>query len=174
MSFSESKVEKSKVMTYDKKKSSKKSVVTIVNDDNSCGYRATTLGVKYHELKVKGNSRMADWRRLREHSGCLFSAVIELLERYEIDDEILDHPLDDERLKLLDEKLSDYQIIVIDRESGDQLFVGTDRPKVIYLESVEDHYNLITSMSGYRARDLYCKYCSKGYQRKDGHICKNR
>ena len=107
----------SKMMTYEEKSASKKSVVTIVNEDNSFGYRAITLGLKYNELNVQGNGKMPEWRRFRENSGTLFSSVIELLERYGIEHEILDQPLDDEGLKLFDERLTEYQIIVIDRVS---------------------------------------------------------
>ena len=81
--------------------------------------------------------------------------------------------MNDNIRRLFDENLKTYQIIVIDRVSGEQLFVGTDRKKVIYLEYSDKHYNLITSMPGYRCRHCYCKYCNRGYHRKDGHHCEN-
>ena len=152
----------------------KTSVVTVKNGNGVvCGYRAIALGVNYHELNVKGNSRMKAWHNLCRGPRTLYSATMTLLQRIGIDVNILNEELTDTQLRLLDERLTEYQIIVIKRDDGTQSFVGTDRNKVIYLENCEDHYNLIKSMTSYRNCNEYCKYCNLGYQKNFGHACKN-
>ena len=163
-----------RIITQDENSKRKHSVVCIRNPPGTvdCGYRAITLGVLYYELNVRNNATQNQWRNIRQYQNTLLRHTKDLLHRHEISEELLEEELDDQKLRLFDQKLTDYQIIVIDSCSGSQLFVGTDRHKVIYLEDCGRHFNLITSMTGYRGRDEYCKYCNTGYMRSRGHTCR--
>ena len=146
----------------------KKCVINIRNADNSCGYRAIAIGIKYFQLNVEGNARQSVWRKLIEGDAPQRIAAHGLCDELGLD---IQMPLNIEILETIDEKLTEYQIIVIDAQTNSQLFTGTDRSKVIYLLHDDDHYDLIKRMEGYLERRFYCKYCNKGFQEAYKHQC---
>ena len=113
---------KQRIVTQEEFSRGKKSVVIVRNGNGTdCGYRAITLGVKHHELNVRGNTRINEWKNIIRYPRTLLNATKELLERIAIDESILYEELTDVQLRLFDERLSEYQIIVINREDGTQV-----------------------------------------------------
>ena len=46
-----------------------------------------------------------------------------------------------------------------------------NRQKKIYLYYHDNHYDIITSMSGFLSWNYYCTHCNKGYSNKGDHKC---
>ena len=70
--------------------------------------------------------------------------------------------------------LSDYQINIVSKEHQNSLiYVGPDQEKRIYLYLYDNHYDVITTMSGFLARSMYCHTCKKAYNNREDHLCPN-
>ena len=46
-----------------------------------------------------------------------------------------------------------------------------ERELRVYLLMTDNHFNVITSMTGFMATDYYCHVCKKGYAKKGKHRC---
>ena len=58
--------------------------------------------------------------------------------------------------------LTDYQINIVSKEHQNSvIFRGPDKEKRIYL--FDNHFDVITSMPAFVARNMYCHTCKKGY-----------
>ena len=158
-------------LSYSEADDKKRSIIRIENNDKSCGYQAIAMGILYHEWKVKGNSRNTNWYNLinKKRTTKRKKEMLRFCWKYRLNHT---HPLDMDILKKLDSH-SDfhYQIIVI--KDCQQMFVGTDRPKVIYLLYSDKHFDLITSMPAYTGDHYYCKYCNMSFRRAAKHRCEN-
>ena len=157
-------------LTYSEVNSMKRSVIEIYNSDDSCGYRAIALGIQYHVLGVKGNSRQTNWCNLiRKDRDTLKNVMIEFCMDFDLD---YTTPLDYDIIKALDSRTDfDYQIIVI--RDCKPVFKGIDRPKVIYLLHTDNHFDFITSMPAFTEKHFFCKKCNKGYNRASKHRCED-
>ncbi|XP_053378482.1 uncharacterized protein LOC128548112 [Mercenaria mercenaria] len=68
--------------------------------------------------------------------------------------------------------MSEYQIFVLSKEHFNGfVYEGPDGGTPIYLYSHDNHYDVITSMSGFLNRVYYCQKCRKGYDHKEQHGC---
>ena len=153
-------------ISYAQSVQNKQSVIKIKNNDHSCGYRAIAMGIKYHEWNVKGHTQqLSKWHHLVTRETTQKTNGKVFCKTYGLD---FNKPVDIDILKKIDSKI-DYQIIVI--KNCLQMFVGTDRPKVIYLLYDGTHYDLIKTMTGFLGRNIYCKYCNKGYRSAIQHRC---
>ncbi len=73
---------------------------------------------------------------------------------------------------------SQYQLVAINFRTGDQLFVGPDAEKQIYLlfspggTQGKGHWDLIKEMTSYRNKSFYCIKCNVGYNTSRDHNCR--
>jgi hypothetical protein len=211
--------------------------------DNSCGYRALFLGIKYHELEVKNNSRDTQWRSLtrsseRQKAGAeqLMDSLQEwlVIKRQEVRERIesreyiptnetleegqvrrqreydrryhafqvergeelpneeeeneylfniefnFETPMDISIVSIFQKYFGTvYQIVALNYRTGDQLFVGPDSDKQIYLLfspggcDGEGHWDLIKEMTSYRRTAYYCIKCNVAYQTPINHRCRD-
>ena len=153
---------------------SKRSCVTIQSpDQKSCGYRAIAMGMKYHDLEVKktGTRKNKQWRSLTTNEPQQRKIGQQLCREVGID---FKKEMTIELLWQIQQHYEGrYQIIVINFKTGDQIFIGPDAEKEIFLlfDPYEKHYDLIKEMFSYLGRDNYCKYCNKAYQKPIDHMC---
>ena len=68
------------------------------------------------------------------------------------------------------------QINIVDEDYFNEIIHTTnpDANKFIYLHKNRNHYDVITSMPAFLAKDYYCHTCKKGYTRRDKHKCPNK
>ena len=52
------------------------------------------------------------------------------------------------------------------------IYKGPEAPKKIYLYYYNNHYGVITTMTGFLNRNYYCTSCNKGYDKEEHHNCK--
>ena len=70
--------------------------------------------------------------------------------------------------------LSDYQINIVSKEHQNSiLYSGPENEKRVYLYFHDNHYDVITSMAAFFARERYCHICKKAYDHQGDHICPN-
>lgn len=51
------------------------------------------------------------------------------------------------------------------------MYQGPEAEKKIHLYHHDNHYDVITTMSGFLNRSYFCQKCQKGYDHKEKHIC---
>ena len=154
---------------YDQRAKDSKAVVCIKNTDHSCGYRAITLGIKYHEWNVKGNTRQSAWVHLIQRDSAQRRAYRKLFARLNIDTNI---PVDIDKLMEIQSKIQ-YQIIVINNRTCEPMYTGSSQDQVIYLlyDPHKEHFDYIKEMHTYLGRHHYCKNCNQGFDHKYKHSC---
>ena len=70
--------------------------------------------------------------------------------------------------------LSEYQISIVAKEYGNKIiYAGPEKDKRIYLYMHNNHYDVITKMPGFFARNYYCHTCKKAYNNQEEHLCPN-
>lgn len=148
----------------------KQSVITINNEDTSCGYRALFLS-KYHT--DHGNAKPKEWRAIREDLRSVqYEGGMDLATSLDLD---FHSPLSIDGIQKAQTKLrGEYQIIVIDSKTRAQLFIGPSADKEIYLEFEDGspgHFNSIINIHGYFNRNHYCKHCNVGFNDRFYHAC---
>lgn len=68
--------------------------------------------------------------------------------------------------------LPGYQIHIVSKESFNAIvYQGSEAENKIYLYHHDNHYDVITTMSGFLNRSYFCQKCHKGYDHKEKHIC---
>ena len=68
------------------------------------------------------------------------------------------------------------QINIVDTDYFNDIIhtANPDANKIIYLHNDKNHYNVITSMPAFLAKDHYCHTCKKGYTHRDKHKCPDK
>ena len=70
--------------------------------------------------------------------------------------------------------LTEYQINIVSKEYSDKIiYNGPEKEKIIYLYMHDNHYDVITKMPGFFARNYYCHECKKAYDNWEDHLCPN-
>ena len=140
----------------------KKSVILIKNKDDLCCARAIVVA----KAKLDSNP---NWNSIRQ--GCPIQAqeAHELHDKAGVPKETCGIP----EIKKFQEVLPGYQIVVLSKEHFNGIiYKGPEAPKQIYLYYYDNHYGVITSMTGFLGRSYYCTTCNKGYDHEDRHNCK--
>ena len=160
------------------------SIITIINDDQYCGYLAITLAWIDHERNggvMKHISRF-DWGNLCRARRCkLKHEMFKLFHSLGVD---ISEPLNTSKLIELDSKLAKYQIVVVPEMTASQksfkpIYKGTNRDKRIILEHVvnEDHpnghYNYIKKLSCYYGARAFCFGCWLPVRSSVSHRCEH-
>ncbi len=70
--------------------------------------------------------------------------------------------------------LPDYQLHVLSKNHFNAIiYSGPEAEKKIYLYHHDEHYDIITSMAAFLARNYFCTKCNKGYDHQEDHKCNN-
>lgn len=75
-------------------------------------------------------------------------------------------------VKTFQSALPGYQIHVVFKDSFNAIvYQGPEAEKKICLYHYNNHYDVITTMSGFLNRSYFCQKYQKGYSNKEKHIC---
>ena len=70
--------------------------------------------------------------------------------------------------------LTEYQINIVSKEYENKIiYAGPEKDKKIYLYMHNNHYDVITKMPGFFARNYCCHACKKVYDHLENHVCPN-
>ena len=147
----------------------KKSVITIKNDDSICLARAIVTAV--------ANINKTHWTKTQLKDGFNRSRQLQKMEAEKLHEEAgveineFGSTLEDvikfaNHLKI--------QINIVDFEYFNELLLTTENEhnnQMIYLLKNKNHFDVITSMTGFLCKDYYCHTCKKTYKKRDCHKC---
>lgn len=147
----------------------KRSVITIKNKDNSCGYRAIFVSKYYIDNMSVLNKK--EWQNVRKDvRQTQVKGAINIACNSGLD---LSTPIDMVNINNVQSYLNTYQIIIIDGSFHHKpIFKGPEMISKIYIEHFNNHYNAIINIKAYIGRDFYCETCNIGYKEKTKHRCK--
>ena len=153
--------------------SCKKSIITIKNNDSMCLARSIVTAVaninkhKWTKSQLKNgfnNSRTLqkdEAIKLHEKAGVEineFGSTLEDINRFA--------------------KHLNVQINIIDGDQFNELIFTSeneyDNGQMIYLFKNNNHFDVITSMPGFLAKNYYCHTCKKSYTKRDCHKCPSK
>ncbi|XP_071959492.1 uncharacterized protein [Antedon mediterranea] len=144
-----------------------KSIIKIKNDGNEtiCCARAIVTGISMLEDKI---NNVARWNNIRKSYDQQKTAALHLLR----DSGVREQACGIEELKKMQSKLPNYQIIVLSKDNlNSVIFSGDYCKKQIYLYHHSNHYDLITTMTGFLKVFYFCDRCFTGYTHKYSHKC---
>ena len=79
-----------------------------------------------------------------------------------------------EQAKQFQAYLTEYQINIVSKEYENKIiYADPEKDKKIYLYMHNNHYDVITKMPGFFARNYYCHACKKVYDHLENHVCPN-
>ena len=141
----------------------KQSIIQIKNKDKLCCARALVTAIARIE-------KHPQWNSIRQGRGIQRELATNLHKKAGI-------PLEDcgiEEIKKFQSVLLDYQIHVISKEHFNAIvYRGPEGGIPIYLYHHDNHYDIITKMTGFLNRNFFCDKCKKGYDHKHRHACNN-
>ena len=148
----------------------KKSVVSIKNTDTMCLARAI---VTAHALL-----NPSKWTRSQIKNGFKDSRKLQEDEARRLHEEagvgVSDHGSTLEDVATFARHLG-VQINVVDADYFNEIIYTTEQDsvdgKMIYLYKNKNHFDVITSMTGFLGRDYYCHTCKVSYKQRDKHKC---
>ena len=145
---------------------SKRSIVCINNFDDLCLARALVVGIaniendpKYDQVK-KSDRSVQRQRALDLHQ----AANVPL------------GPCGIDEVKLFQNYLVNYQIVVVSGAHNNTIIyplqpAGTNEKPVLCLYYNDNHFDTITSISGFIGKSYFCNRCLKGYDSTTDHLC---
>ena len=143
----------------------KKSVVTIQNDDELCCARAIVTMKAYADADY--DSRDRDYKNLKQGRPVQERLAKELHQLAGVPE----GPCGRAELEKFQAVLPHHQIKVISRTPPYQvIFVGTPpqrTTKIIRIIKEDDHYNGCNSFNGFMSNSYFCDYCNRGYNQND-------
>ena len=151
----------------------KTSVITIKNDDSICLARAIVTAV--------ANINKTQWTKTQLKDGFNKSRKLQKIEAEKLHKEagveINEFGSTLEDVKKFAEHLK-IQINIVDAECFNELILTTEKPDVnsqmIYLYKNKNHFDVITSMTGFLCKSYYCHSCKKSYKKRNCHKCPNK
>lgn len=151
----------------------KKSVITIKNRDNSCGFKAIALAKFYADENDPKIKKLASQNRKKRFD----NLAISLAASCNLD---INQPLKYQELEILQNYLIGYKLVVLDAKDKENfIFLGANEGKKLYIEYISSanestgHYNFISNIRGWFGKYFYCKNCIKAYNTKNSHLCPN-
>ena len=149
---------------------SKKSVITIKNDDSTCLARAIVTAM--------ANFNKDKWTKTQIQDGFNRSRKLQKDEALWLHEESgvpineFGSTLDD--VKTFAEHLG-IQINTVDADYFNEIIFWTEpQGQMIYLYKNKNHFDVITSMPGFLCKDYYCHTCKKSYKTRDKHKCPSK
>lgn len=142
---------------------SKRSVIQIRNKDELCCARALITAMARLESHPQ-------WQNIRSGRHIQQQLALDLHKR-------AGEPLKKcglEEVKQFQTVLSNYQIHVLSKEHFNAIiYEGPEGGVPIYLYYHDEHFDVITKMTGFLNRSYFCETCKKGYSNKERHNCNN-
>ncbi|MDI9312523.1 MAG: DNA polymerase [Limnohabitans sp.] len=156
-------------ITIEEHRHKQKKLIKINNNDNSCGLQAIALS-KYKQEYT--NPTMHEYELVRKNlNNRLVNLARQLGEFCGID---YNTKITSTELAIIDSKLKpEYQIICVNGQSKTYDFIGLTSEKKIFIEHLNDHYNVIFSMKAYLGTGYFCESCFVGFNNIGYHICKD-
>ena len=147
----------------------KGSVVTIKNNDNLCLARALVVAVAKVENAPNYKNLIRSDRSMQEKEAKKLHAAANV-------------PLGScgiPEVKMFQKYLTKYEINIVSGNQGNAIIYppktannNNSNATPIYLYLHDNHYDVITSMSGFLNRSYFCHTCKKVYDHKHAHLCK--
>ena len=141
--------------------SDKRSIIQIKNSDELCCARALVTAL----ARVQNHPR---WESIRKGRKIQETLAKELHEKAGVPLTACGIP----EIKLFQKALPDIQIHVLSKEHFNSvIYQGPEGGTPIYLYSHDQHYDIITKITGFLNRSYFCFQCKKGYNNKERHSC---
>ena len=141
----------------------KGSVIQIKNKDNLCCARALVTAMARLESHPQ-------WHNIRSGRHIQQQLAMDLHNKAGV-------PLQKcgfEEVKQFQAVISNYQIHVLSKEHFNGIiYEGPKGGVPIYLYYHDEHFDIITKMTGFLNRSYFCQQCKKGYDHKETHSCNN-
>ena len=144
----------------------KKSVITIVNDDDLCLARALVVAIARVEKEPNYHNLLKpDRRQLEKRAKALHVAANVPL-----------GPCGIPEVTLFQKHLTSYEITIVSGNHNNSI-IFPPKPSTgrnvtpIYLYLHNDHYDVITTMPGFLNRSYFCHACRCTYDKKTDHLC---
>ena len=141
----------------------KKSVVRIQNKDNLCMACALVVA----KAKIDEDPQ---YKSIVDHR---WAMQTRLAQELHTNADVPLGPCVIEEAKRFQMYLTQYQINIVSKEYGDKIIYHGPEKKRIYLYMHNNHYDVITKMPGFFARNYYCHECKKAYNNWEDHLCPN-
>ncbi|WAR15803.1 hypothetical protein MAR_030397 [Mya arenaria] len=141
----------------------KRSVIQIKNNDELCCARAIITAIAQIENHPQWNSIRLGRAIQGQLAETLHQKAGVPLQRCGI-----------EEVKKFQAVLPNYQIHVLSKEHFNGIiYDGVEGGEPIYLYYHDQHFDVITKMTGFLNRSYFCESCKKGYSNKEKHYCNN-
>ena len=152
----------------------KKSVIEVKNKDNSCAFRALFIAKYYQDNK--NNLDKKQWKIIRyNYYNIQYKEGLKLAEKFGLD---FNKPVGPKEWQIIQNGLQDYQIRIINSNinlrANQFIFVGPKKPKFIYIQYLNKHYNAITNIQGFMGYNYFCEKCFKGFSNYLYHRCRDK
>ena len=147
--------------------SAKRSIIRIQNKDRLCMARAIVTALAHHEQKTIPTTTWDSMRRGRIEQT---KRAKELHCRAGVPEGTCD--IDD--LKKFERVLQGYRLIVLTMGRKDPVVYGGQKGDLrtpLFLYYNDNHYDTITSPSGFLNKKAFCTTCMKGYNQQKYHAC---
>ena len=142
--------------------SRKKCFITITNKDELCCARAIIVA----KAKLDNAS---NWNNIRLGRVVQGDLAAQLHEKASVPI----GPCGIPEIKKFQAVLPGYQIVLLSKDHFNAIiYKGPEASKKIYLYYYDNHYGIITTMTGFLCRNYYCTTCNKGYDHDEDHNCK--
>lgn len=139
----------------------KKSIIQIKNKDELCCARAIVTAIARQE-------KHPQWKSIRHGQYIQEKMAKDLHDRANVPL----HRCGIEEVKKFQAVLPKYQIYILSNEYFNGIvYSGPEGDVPIYLYLHDNHFDVITTMTGFLNRSYFCETCKKGYQHKERHIC---
>ena len=150
----------------------KKSVVRIRNRDNMCLARALVVAIAYSDFRTGKITREAyAMMRRNDRPNTQTVAAKNLCEKAGVSTE---HPCGVEEAETFQRYLKEYQIVIRGVEClGGIIYHGPPAPKELNVLYYPGHFETLTKLAGFMAKDYYCQECKRGYTDPKAHACRN-
>jgi hypothetical protein len=141
----------------------KGSVIQIRNQDEICCARAIITAMARIEKHPQWNSIRQGCAIQRQLAETLHRKAGVPLSKCGLDE-----------VKKFQAVLPNYQIHVLSKEHFNGIiYDGVEGGIPIYLYYHDEHFDVITKMTGFLNRSYFCLQCKKGYNTKEKHVCNN-
>ena len=142
----------------------KKSIITIKNQDNLCLARALVVAI----AKV---DNAPNYDNLLRHVRAQQVKAIELHANAKVP---MGPSCGLEEVDMFQKHLTEYEINIVSGNHDNAIIYpsqpSTDKTPV-YLFLHDNHYDVITSMTGFLSKSYYCHKCRRAYSNKLDHLC---
>ena len=141
----------------------KRSIIQIRNLDDLCCARALVTAMarvqnhpEWHSIKQGRKIQETLARELHEKAGITLKAC-------GVDD-----------VKSFQNVLPEFRIHILSKDHFNSvIYQGPEGGVPIYLYLHDQHYDVVTKITGFLGRSYYCLQCKKGYNNKESHSCNN-